>query len=95
MLFFSGTNYVSLATRKALGKVVKIGIQRFNLKVKEVDFDNEKEICRQYGVYGIPVTLVFWQDRIIGRHYGDMTFEDFEAIFKNYSEFRGDHREGL
>ena len=95
MLFFSGTNYVSLATRKALGKVVQKGIQRFNLKVKEVDYDNEKEICRQYGVYGIPVTLVFWKDRLIGRHYGDITSEEFEAIFKNYSKFKGDYREGL
>ena len=95
MLFFSETNHVSLSTRKALGEVVKKGMQGFNLKVREVDYDNEKAVCRQYGVYGVPVTLVLWYGRLIGRHYGETTPEEFEAIFKNYSEFKGDYREGL
>jgi thioredoxin-like negative regulator of GroEL len=95
MQFFSNTNHISLSTRKALGEVVRKGTQRFNLKVREVDYDNEKEICKQYGVYGVPVTLVFWNDKLIGRHYGEITPEEFEAIFNNYSEFRGDYREGL
>jgi len=50
--------------------------------------------CIQYGVYGVPVTLVFWNDKLIGRHYGEITPEEFEAIFKNYSESRGNYREG-
>ena len=94
MLFFSDTNYVSLSTRKALGEFVKKGIQKFHLKVREVDYDYETEVCRQYGVYGVPVTLVFWNDKLIGRHYGETTPEEFEAIFKNYSEFIGGCREG-
>ena len=81
MLFFSETNHVSLRTRKALGEVVKKGLQGFNLKVREVDYDYEKEVCRQYGVYGVPVTLVFWNDKLIGRHYGETRPEEFEAIF--------------
>jgi thioredoxin-like negative regulator of GroEL len=91
MQFFSNTNHISLSTRKALGEAVKKGSQGVNLKVREVDYDNEKEVCKQYGVYGIPVTLVFWNDKLIGRHYGEITPEEFEAIFKNYSEFEGDH----
>ena len=89
MLFFSDTNRVSLSTRKALGEVVQKGIQEFKLKVREVDYDNEKDICKQYGVYGVPVMLVFWNDKLIGRHYGETTSEEFEAILKNYSEFKG------
>jgi len=95
MLFFSNTNHISLGTRKALGEVAQKGIQKFNLKVREVDYDNEKEVCKQYGVYGVPVTLVFWYDKLIGRHYGEITFEEFESIFIDYSEFKGDYREGL
>ena len=95
MQFFSDTNHVSLSTRKALSEVVQKGIQRFNLKMKEVDYDNEKEVCRQYDVYGVPVTLVFWNDKLIGRHYGEITPEEFEAIFKNYSKFKGDCHECL
>lgn len=92
MQFFSNTNHISLNTKKALGDTVKKGPQGVNLKVKEVDYDNEKEICKQYGVYGVPVTLVFWNDKLIGRHYGEITPAEFEAIFKNYSEFKGDYR---
>jgi thioredoxin-like negative regulator of GroEL len=95
ILFFSDTNHVSLSTRKALGEVVRKGIQRFNLKVREVDYDNEKEVCKQYGVYGVPVTLVFCNGNLVGRHYGEITPEEFETIFKNHSEFKGDYREGL
>ena len=95
MQFFSNTNHVSLNTRKALGEAVKKGSQGVNLKVREVDFDNEKEVCRKYGVYGIPVMLVFCNDKLIGRHYGEITPEEFEAIFNNYAEFKGDNRENL
>jgi hypothetical protein len=40
------------------------------------------------------VKLVFWNDKLIGRHYGGLAPEEFEAIFKNYSEFKGEYREG-
>ena len=95
MQFFSNTNYESLITRKALGEVVKKDFQGLNLKMREVDYDNEKEVCKQHGVYGVPVTLVFWNDKLIGRHYGEITPEEFEAIFQNYSKFKDENREGL
>lgn len=84
MLFFSDTNHVSLRTREALGKVVQKGIQGFNLKVREVDYDNEKKFCSQYGVSGFPLTLVFCNGKLIGRHYGEMRPEEFEAVFSYY-----------
>ena len=91
MLFFSDANRVSLSTRAAIGEVAGKGTLRCNLKVREVDYDNEKEVCSQYGVYGVPVTLVFWNDKLVGRHYGETTADEFEAIFKRYSESRGGH----
>ena len=94
MQFFSYTNRVSLSTRKAIGVVAKKGLPELNLKVREVNYDNEKEVCRQYGVFGVPVTLVFWNDKLIGRHYGEIAPEEFEDILKNYSEFKGDSQEG-
>jgi hypothetical protein len=66
MLFFSDANHASLCTRNALGEVARKGFQKFNLKVGGVDYDNEREICTQYGVNGVPVTLVFWNDKLIG-----------------------------
>ena len=93
--FFSCTNRASLSTRKALGVVVNKGLPEINLKVRKVDYDNEKEVCRQYGVYGVPMTLVFWNDKLIGRHYGEITPEEFETIFKKYSDFNGDRQKDL
>lgn len=90
MLFFSATNYVSLSTRKALREVVRNGIQGLNLKARMVDYDNEKEVCKQNGVYGVPVTLVFCNDKLIGRHYGEKTPEEFESILNKHSELKGD-----
>ena len=95
ILFFSDTNHVSLSTRKALGEVVQKGIQRLDLKVRAVNYDNEKEVCKKYGVYGVPVTLVFLNDKLVGRHYGEITPEEFETILNNYSEFKSNDREGL
>ena len=94
MQFFSFTNHVSLSTRKAIGEVANKGFAEISLKVKEVDYDNEKEICRQYSVYGVPMTLVFWENKLTGRHYGEITSGEFEAIFNNYSKFKGDYRAG-
>jgi hypothetical protein len=93
MQFFSYTNHVSLITRMVLGDVANKGLDGISLKVREVDYDNEKEVCRQYGVYGVPMTLVFWNDKLIGRHYGEITSEEFEAIFKMHSKFKGDSQE--
>ena len=84
MLFFSDTNYVSLITKTVLGEVVKKCFQGYNIKVREVNYDSEIEVCGQYGVSGVPVTLVFWNDELIGRHHGEITFKEFKALLQDY-----------
>ena len=32
----------------------------------------------------IPVTLVFWNDILIGRHYGERTPDELETIFNRF-----------
>ena len=93
MQFIRYTNRVGLSTRTAIGEVGNKGLPEINLTVREVDYDNEKEVCRQYGVYGIHVILLFWKDRLIGRYYGKRTTDEFEAIFNNYSGIEGAVRE--
>jgi hypothetical protein len=85
MLFFCNSNYLSLITKTVLGEVVKKYYREFNIKVKEVNCDSEKEgVCKLYGVSGVPVTLVFWNDELIGRHHGEITFKEFKAMLKDY-----------
>jgi hypothetical protein len=38
--------------------------------------------------------LFFWNPKLIGRHYGEIAPEEFEAMLKNYSEFKGETQEG-
>jgi thioredoxin-like negative regulator of GroEL len=82
MLFFSNSNYVSLITKTVLGEVVKKYYREFNIKVIEVNCDSKKEVCKLYGVSGVPVTLVFWNDELVGRHHGEITFKKFKTMLK-------------
>ena len=84
MLFFSNSNYVSLITKTVLGEVVKKYYREFNIKVRAVNCDSEKEVCKLYDVSGVPVTLVFCNDELIGRHHGEITFKEFKALLKDY-----------
>lgn len=83
MLFFSNLDYVSLITKTVLGEVVKKYYREFNIKVREVNCDSEKEVCKLYDVSGVPVTLVFWNDDLTGRHHGEITFKEFKAMLKD------------
>ncbi|MDX1708633.1 MAG: thioredoxin family protein [Desulfobacterales bacterium] len=94
MQFFSNSHLASLSTKEALCKFNKSGLHGFNIKVKDVNYDKEKDVCKQYGVYGVPVTLVFRNDKLIGRHYGEITSEEFRALFRRYSEYKSDSSEG-
>ena len=84
MLFFSNSNYVSLITKTVLGEVVKKYYREFNIKVIEVNCDSKKEVCKLYGDSSVPVTLVFWNDELIGRHHDEITFKKFKAMLKDY-----------
>ena len=90
MLFFSDANIASLRTREALDEMAKRGSQGFTLKVRGVDYESKKEFCKQYGVYGVPVTLVFLNEELRGRHYGEISSEEFKIIFNSYSGFEGE-----
>jgi hypothetical protein len=46
MLFFCNSNYLSLITKTVLGEVVKKYYREFNIKVREVNCDSEKEVCK-------------------------------------------------
>ena len=95
LLFFSNANHVSLTTRNALGEVARRDHREFKLKVREVNFETEREACRQYQVYGVPLTLFYLNDQLIGRHYGETTPEEFETILKSYTERIKDRKDDL
>ena len=84
-LFYSNSNQASVRTKVALNEFV--GDQKyFNnniIKIKEVIFDPEMDICKQYAISGIPVVLVFFNEELIEKYFGEMTYEDFKTIFQD------------
>ncbi|MBU0768980.1 MAG: thioredoxin family protein, partial [Proteobacteria bacterium] len=57
--------------------------QSFKLKATAVNYDREKNIWHQYNVTGIPTLLVFLNQELVGRHYGEITIKEIETIVQN------------
>jgi hypothetical protein len=87
----TGTVEDNRDVKKITVKSFKI-VPEFNQYSREVFKDHQKEVCRYYGVCGDTVSRAFWHDSLIGRQHGEIVIspQDFEALFKNNSEFKGD-----
>jgi thioredoxin-like negative regulator of GroEL len=83
MLFSSNLNKESLNTIIELNKFIENHHQSFKIKSTTVNYDREKDICQQYGVTGIPTLLVFLNQELLGRHYGEITIKEIETIIQN------------
>jgi thioredoxin-like negative regulator of GroEL len=83
MLFYSNFNKASLSTRIAINEFIENRRQSFKLKATAVNYDREKNVCHQYGVTGIPTLLVFLNQELVERHYGEITIKEIETIIQN------------
>jgi len=83
MLFYSNFNKASLNIRIAINEYIENHHQSFKLKATAVNYDREKNICHQYGVTGIPTLLVFLNQELVERHYGEITIKEIETIVQN------------
>jgi len=76
-------------------EVKKITVKSFKIVpetdqyAREVNAGDEKEACRSYGVCGDTMPRAFWNDSLMDRHTGEISPQEFEALFKNYPEFEG------
>lgn len=83
MLFYSNLNQESLNTRIAINEFIENHHQSFKIKATVVNYDREKNICQRYHVTGIPTLLVFLNQELVGRHYGEITIKEIETIIQN------------
>jgi len=83
MMFYSNFNQASLNTREALNEFIRTHNQNFKIEIKEVDYDKERNLCQQYGVNGIPVLIVFLNQKLVGQYYGEIASEEFETIIQD------------
>ena len=76
-------------------EVKKITVKSFKIVpetdqyAREVTAGDKKEACRSYGVCGDTMPRAFWNDSLMDRHNGEISPQEFEALFKNYPEFEG------
>jgi thioredoxin-like negative regulator of GroEL len=77
-LFHSPTNGDSQLIRTILRKVIPEDNRRIILR--EVDFDNEKDICDRFNVYGIPTLLIQSGQNEIQRFSGVLNVEEVKKI---------------
>lgn len=80
ILFYSNYNQGSLKTRVALHEFIDKHRSHFIIWTKEVNYDIEKDLSEQYGVMGTPALLVFKNQRLVKRHFGEITPEEFKTI---------------
>lgn len=52
----------------------------------EVNYDTEKKRCKQYGVTGTPTLLIYKHGKLVGRHLGEVTYQDLETIIQSVLE---------
>lgn len=82
ILFYSNYNQASLNTRLALNEFIENHHHAFKISAKAVNCDSEKNLCRQYDVAGLPTLLVFLNQELAGRYYGEITYEEYESIIQ-------------
>jgi hypothetical protein len=83
MLFYSNYNPESLRVKIALHEIVEQFHQVFTIEVFEVDYDQDKTLCNKYNVSGLPTLLIFRNQHLLDRYFGELDSTDFEHIIKD------------
>lgn len=58
----------------------------FKINLIEVNYDIEKKLCKQYSIIGTPTLLFYSHGKLVGRHFGEITYQDLETIIQNVVE---------
>jgi thioredoxin-like negative regulator of GroEL len=77
-LFYSPSNGESQIIRNMLKKIVSE--KNDVLTLREVDFDNEKDMCNRFRVYGIPTLIIQAGQNEIQRFSGVLNVEEVKKI---------------
>ena len=86
--FYSHACAKSLRTKNAISKILNKDYKQFNIKLRHVNYDKEKEICRKYKVTGTPRFVFLINRKPIARYCGELTFREFEAVLMNLLVFQ-------
>jgi hypothetical protein len=88
MVFFSNFNERSVRTRVAIRAFIESHPLSGSINAREVDYENDREICLQYGVTGTPALFLFRKQELVSRHFGEITHEELAKLVGEVFESR-------
>lgn len=66
--FYRDNNLDCQITRRALYNILDNYLDK--IVMKEINFDQNKSICENYNVYGIPTLLIIKDNKVLNRYSG-------------------------
>lgn len=82
ILFYSNINPESLKTKLAASETIEKYRDALTINILEADFDHDKKLCKDFGIMGVPALLIFINQKLLGRYYGELSAEEFENIIE-------------
>lgn len=83
VLYYSNANAQSMRVRVSLSEFLSENYEWANVKVKEVDFEENKEQAHEAGVFGTPVMLVYKNNLLINRYFGEVSVNELTSFIKH------------
>lgn len=83
MLFYSDINQISLKTRGMINTFMNTQRYPIKITIQEVNYDQDKNLSKQYGIMGTPAIIFFKNGDMLKKHFGEMTMEEFKIVLEN------------
>ncbi len=80
MLFYSNYNPQSLRVKIAMQEIIAKLQNIPPIKISEINFDYDKMMCKKYNIFGLPTLLIFRNNRLQKKYFGELDRNDFETI---------------
>jgi len=80
MVFFSNLNERSLRTRVAIREFIESHPLAGSIDAREVNYEEDRDICLQYGVTGTPAVFLFRRQELVSRHFGEITHDELGKL---------------
>ena len=80
MVFFSNFNERSLRARVAVREFIDRDPLSGGITTLEVNYEQDRDLCLQYGVTGTPALFLFRKQELVSRHFGEITHEELTKL---------------
>lgn len=84
ILFYSNSNQQSLRVRVAINEFVSENIEFADMSVKEIDYDKNTMLAREYRIFGTPAIVVISDTEVVRRHLGEITIDELKAMVTEF-----------